>query len=76
MPRYFVTTFDGFKASDRDGIELPDLDALEGVLRQTLAAIMHDEGRHPGRNEFWADALDERNERVMTARISMSVARP
>ncbi|MDP4027228.1 hypothetical protein Q8W71_32155 [Methylobacterium sp. NEAU 140] len=76
MPRYLVTTYDGITVSDPGGIELPDLDALAIVLRQTLSAIMHDEGGRPGRNEFWADAHNECGERVMTARVSLSVAVP
>ncbi|MDP4026769.1 hypothetical protein Q8W71_29620 [Methylobacterium sp. NEAU 140] len=75
MPRYFVTTSDGVMVQDGEGTELPDLDALEKLLRQTLAAIMSDEGKPGSRNEFRADAADERGERVMTARMSLSVSR-
>ncbi|MDP4027305.1 hypothetical protein Q8W71_32605 [Methylobacterium sp. NEAU 140] len=76
MPRYFISTSDGFQAHDPEGIELPDTEALARMLRRTLAAILADEGTEGGRNEFWADALDERGERVMTARVSLSVAVP
>ena len=76
MPRYFITTSDGFAAHDDEGLMLPDAQALAKILRQSLASIMLDEGVKRGRDEFWAEALDEGGRRVMTANIKVSVAEP
>lgn len=71
MPRYFITTTDGFEAHDDEGLVLPGPDALAKVLRQTLAAMLHDEGVEGGRNEFSAKAYDEDGRQVLTAKVSM-----
>ena len=76
MPRYFVTTSDGFQAHDDEGLVLPDTPALAKILRQSLASILLDESMRGGGDEFWAEALDEDGRRVMTAKIKVSVAEP
>lgn len=76
MPRYFITTIDGFEAHDDEGLVLAGPDALAKVLRQTLAAMLHDEGTEGGRNEFSAKAYDEDGRPVLTARVSMTTVAP
>lgn len=76
MPRYFITTSNGLQTHDEEGLVLPDAQALAKILRQSLASIMLDEGVKHGWDEFSAEALDECDRRVMTAKIKVSVAEP
>ena len=71
MPRYFITTSDGFQAHDDEGLVLPDIDALATMLRQTLATMLRDEGGQGSSNEFWADASDETGRCVLTAKVTL-----
>lgn len=79
MPRYFVSTSDGVQAHDEEGLVLPDLDELSVVMRQTLAAMLHDERQESDRDErseFIAEAHDEDGHQVMTARVNVVTHRP
>lgn len=75
MPRYFITTADGFVAHDDEGVELPDVDALEKLLCRTLADILRDEGCKKDRHSFMAYAADEAGKIVVTATISVGMTR-
>ena len=73
MPRYFITTFDGFQAHDDEGLVLPDAHALAKLLRQSLAGILLDASIRSGGDEFWAEAHDDNGQHVMTAKVVMTV---
>lgn len=73
MPRYFVTTANGFVAHDEEGVEVSDLDALRTMLCRTLARILHDEGCGKGQESYMTYAADESGRLVMTATISVAV---
>ncbi|MDP4027019.1 hypothetical protein Q8W71_30990 [Methylobacterium sp. NEAU 140] len=75
MPRYRISTFNGSEVIYGGGIDLPDLEAVENLLRLTLTTMMRLEGSATDANNFWADALDDNGERVIAARISLSVTR-
>lgn len=76
MPRYFVTTLGGFRADDEDGIEVPNVADLERMLRRTLAAILHDEGKNGGPNEFWAEAKDASGQIVLRLKVALTKIAP
>ncbi len=73
MSRYFISTDDHVEVMDEEGVEVPSRDALRELLRQTLTAILRDEGRRTGVDEFTAKAFDERGCLVMQARASFSI---
>ncbi|MCJ2089923.1 hypothetical protein MKK88_28625 [Methylobacterium sp. E-005] len=58
---------------DDEGVDLPDLCALRGLLRRTLTLILKDEGEQTGINEFLAEAYDETGRLVMKARAHFSI---
>lgn len=72
MSRYFISTVNGAEIDDEEGVELPNLEALRMMLRQTLTAILHDEAEADGVNEFTARAYDEAGRLVMSAQASFS----
>lgn len=76
MPRYFITTSDGFQANDEEGTVLPDEAALETMLRKTLARILHDEGGVDGIDEVWAEATDEAGRSVIKLKASLTKLAP
>lgn len=73
MPRYFINTTDHVAVLDDEGVVLPDRDALRALLRDTLTAILRDEGESTGVNEFSAQAYDEDGRLVMQAKASFFV---
>ncbi|KQS47170.1 hypothetical protein ASG32_31980 [Methylobacterium sp. Leaf361] len=73
MSRYFISTDDHVEVMDEEGVEVPSRDALRELLRLTLTAILRDEGRRTGVDEFTAKAFDERGCLVMKARASFSI---
>jgi hypothetical protein len=73
LSRYFISTDDHIEVMDEEGVEVPDLGALRDLLRQTLTAILRDEGEMTGVNEFTAKAFDERGRLVMQARASFYI---
>ncbi|XYD09053.1 hypothetical protein R1A27_29700 [Methylobacterium sp. NMS12] len=76
MPRYFIDTSNGFKAHDEQGLVLSGPEELAMVLRQSLATIMHDEGRQGSPNEFRAIAYDEGGRHVMMATMRLTTTAP
>jgi hypothetical protein len=48
LSRYFISTDDHIEVMDEEGVEVPDLGALRDLLRQTLTAILRDEGEMTG----------------------------
>ena len=73
MPRYFISTADHVEVMDEEGVEVQSRDDLRLLLRQTLTAILHEEGRRTGVNEFTAKAYDEAGRLVMRAQASFFV---
>lgn len=73
MPRYFISTADHVEVMDDEGVEVSSREALRLLLRQTLTAILHDEGELTGVNEFTAKAFDEEGRLVMQAQASFFV---
>lgn len=73
MSRYFISTTDHVTVMDEEGVEVPDREALRALLRQTLTAILHDEGARTGVNEFTARAFDEDGRLVMRAQASFFI---
>ncbi len=76
MSRYFISTADHVEVMDEEGVEVPDRDALRCLLRQTLTAILHDEGERTGIDEFTAKAYDEAGRLVMRAQASFFIVDP
>lgn len=74
MPRYFITTSDHIRAEDNEGSVLTDRAAVRTLLRETLIAILQDEGLRTGVDEFTAEARDGGGRCVMRAKISFVVA--
>lgn len=73
MSRYFISTADHVEVMDEEGVEVQNRDDLRHLLRQTLTAILHDEGRRTGVDEFTAKAYDEAGRLVMRAQASFFV---
>ena len=76
MPRYFIDTSNGFKAHDEQGLILAGPEELAIILRQSLATIMHDEGRQGSHDEFRAVAYDEGGQHVMMATMCLTTTEP
>ncbi len=73
MSRYFISTADHVEVMDEESVEVPNREALRLLLRQTLMAILHDEGEVAGVNELTAKAYDEDGRLVMRAQASFFV---
>ncbi|UIY45776.1 DUF6894 family protein [Methylobacterium radiotolerans] len=73
MSRYFISTADHVEVMDDEGVEVSSREALRLLLRQTLTAILHDEGELTGVNECTAKAFDEEGRLVMQAQASFFV---
>jgi hypothetical protein len=73
VSRYFISTADHVEVMDEEGVEVPSREALRTLLRQTLTAILHDEERRTGVDEFTAKAFDKDGKLVMRARASFFV---
>ena len=50
MPRFYFHTEDGRRLLDREGVDLPDLDAARRQAVRALGEILKDRS-----DEFWAD---------------------
>ncbi|WP_345819972.1 hypothetical protein ABC766_27565 [Methylobacterium fujisawaense] len=73
MPRYFINTKNSIEAIDNEGTELPDLNALRGLMRAVLIEILRDEGEENGVNEYTAKAYDSNGRHVMSAKINFYI---
>jgi hypothetical protein len=73
VSRYFISTADHVEVMDEESVEVPNREALRLLLRQTLMAILHDEGEVAGVNELTAKAYDEDGRLVMRAQASFFV---
>lgn len=71
MPRYFISTSDQAQVHEKEGLVLSGPDELAQVLRQTLAAMLHDGEKNRGRTVFTANAHDSHGDRIMDARVTM-----
>lgn len=74
MPRYFITTSDHVCVTDDEGVVVQDRARLRALMRNTLLAILHDEGMRTGVDEFSAEAHDEAGLCIMRAKASFVVA--
>ena len=67
MPRYFFHTEDGRRFPDREGTELPDLEAAKASALVVLSEVLRD---NP--DEFWAHerfevtVTDEANQKLFS----------
>ena len=73
MARYYIDTFNRFAVLDDEGYELRDLGAASAVVRETLAAMMRDEGDKGPIVDLHADVRDASGRRVLTASLRMVI---
>ena len=73
MPTFFFDIFDGFVTIDKEGHELPNLEAVRAEVRRTLPAMLQDEVIGRDKAHFRTDVHDEQGRRVLTATIVMVI---
>jgi hypothetical protein len=73
VSRYFSSTANGTEVEDDEGVELSSRGTLRTMLRQTLTAMLHDEGAIDGATECSARAYDAEGKLVMQARASIDI---